>query len=240
MENGKRNRAIILPFTGKIFPEQCMAIRKYYNLHSQCTNNKPKQKDYCSTCSKNMNDGKPAYGDIRNRLNIGLMDYVDPFGKMTMPFYKVMKRMKVKKEEVLAAAEKKGVVIPDAHWSPPIATTTDTTNTTNQTKTTTDATNTTNQTKTTTDATITNTITNPDQTQITEEVQPEKGKRGRPCKNTVIINECDDVVNDAESTCTVLLFENHEYLLCSSTNEIFDIDTEAKIGMYTNDKIEFC
>lgn len=200
-EKEKKSRGIILPFTGKVFKERCYAIRKYYNLHSQCTNKKPKQNDYCSTCSKHLVEEKPAYGDIRDRLNIGLMDYVDPFGKRTLPFYKVMKRMKVTKEEVLNAAKQEGIIIPEAHWGYEEE---------------------------------------PDKPKEEEE-QTKARQRGRPCKNTNIINECDLIDKCSfEKTYSILAHENHEYLWCSTTNEVFDIDTEAKIGTFLNNKIKFC
>ena len=219
----KRSRTIILPFTGKVFEHRCHAIRKYYDLHSQCTNKKPKQKDYCLTCCKHIIDGKPAYGDIRDRLNIGLLDYVDPFGKMTVPFHKVMKRMKITKEEALAAAEKEDVVIPDIHWGIQ------------------------------SEPTVKQPKPIPEEEQQPKEPdeQPEETNpkpnpkpkpRGRPLKNVNIINECDIIESspDQDKVCSILLYENHEYLLCSSTKEVFDIDTEVKIGMYISGQIEFC
>ena len=105
----------VVPFCGKIVGDWCCAVRFNHGLHTQCTNGKVGELDYCKTCSKQADnfsqeretpEGKrpqPPYGDIRDRVKLGL-DYVDPKGKRTVPFANVAKKLNIDVEKAKAAA----------------------------------------------------------------------------------------------------------------------------------------
>jgi hypothetical protein len=114
-----KSKTVILPYNGSIQDHSCYGIRLNYRMHTQCTNKKMKGGDYCKTCQKHADQNEndlPTYGDIRKRSTIGLLDYVDPTGKSTLPCYKVLKHLKITKEEMIAYAEKQNYIIPECHW----------------------------------------------------------------------------------------------------------------------------
>ena len=114
LQRTKKPSAVV-PFCGKIVGDWCCAVRFNHGLHTQCTNGKVGEGDYCKTCSKQADnfsqeretpEGKrpqPPYGDIRDRVNFGL-DYVDPKGKRTVPFANVAKKLNLNVEKAKAAA----------------------------------------------------------------------------------------------------------------------------------------
>ena len=111
---------IILPYSGKIFENNCMSIRYNYGLHTQCVNKKPQDNEYCKTCLNNIlktKNKKPPHGDIRDRLKCeNILDYVDPNNKKTKSYFDVMKRLKVTKEEVIKEGKEFDIEIPEEHW----------------------------------------------------------------------------------------------------------------------------
>ena len=107
-----------MPFVGVVDEENCCGIKFNGGLHTQC-DAKKKNGDYCGRCHKQTEknaNGKPSYGDIRDRLSCGLLEYRDPKGKMTVPLANVMKKKGWSREEVEEEAKRMGVEIPDEHW----------------------------------------------------------------------------------------------------------------------------
>lgn len=114
-----KSKKNVLPYNGTIQENNCYGIRLNYRLHTQCTNKKTKECDYCKTCQKHADqneNGIPTYGDIRKRLETGILDYVDPTGKSTLPCYKVLKQLKTSKEEIIEYAKTHNYVIQECHW----------------------------------------------------------------------------------------------------------------------------
>lgn len=113
-----RKRKLIIPYTGKKVNENCIALRFNYALFTQCTNKAVLNIPYCKTCVKHVeeNGGMAPYGTINDRLEYGILDYVDPTGRKTVPLYKVLKRMKVTREEMEKECKNQGIVIPPEHW----------------------------------------------------------------------------------------------------------------------------
>lgn len=113
-----RKRKIIIPYTGKKINENCIALRFNYALFTQCTNKAVLNIPYCKTCVKHVeeNSGLAPYGTIDDRLEYGILDYVGPNGRKTVPLHRVLKRMKVTKEEMETECEKQGIIIPPEHW----------------------------------------------------------------------------------------------------------------------------
>ena len=107
-----------LPFIGKIDEEVCYGIRLNHGLHTQCSNFRVEGMDYCKTCVKHAEknaSGKPTYGDIRDRLECGLLEYRDPKGKQTLPYINVVEKLGLDMDAVKAEAAKFGIEIPEEH-----------------------------------------------------------------------------------------------------------------------------
>ncbi len=107
-----------LPFTGVVNEEACYGIRLNHGLHTQCFNDKVDGMDYCKTCVKHAEknaNGKPTYGDIRDRTECPLLEYRDPKGKQTLPYINVVEKLGLDMDAVKAEADKFGVEIPEEH-----------------------------------------------------------------------------------------------------------------------------
>ena len=110
-------RSCVLPWCGEIDNECCRALKLNNGLHTQC-NRICEKGDYCMSCVKliEKNGGSAPYGNVDDRLKCGILDYVDPKGKATVPFANVMKKLNISKEEAIKEAEKLGWVIPECHF----------------------------------------------------------------------------------------------------------------------------
>lgn len=108
--------SIPLPFVGEIREDLCMGIALNHGLHTQCWKYPIEGSEYCKTCTNAVNkNGKPTYGNIRDRLDCDLLEYVDPKGKKTLPYANIVKKMNLNQEVIDAECEKWGVVIPEEH-----------------------------------------------------------------------------------------------------------------------------
>lgn len=108
--------SIPLPFVGEIREDLCMGIALNNGLHTQCWKYPIEGSEYCKTCTNAVNkNGKPTYGDIRDRLECDLLEYVDPKGKKTLPYANIVKKMNLNQEVIDAECKKWGVVIPEEH-----------------------------------------------------------------------------------------------------------------------------
>ena len=107
----------VLPWCGVVIEECCKGLKLNNGLHTQCNRSRGSN-DYCGSCVKLMekNGGSLPYGSVDDRLNCGILDYVDPKGKGTVPFANVMKKLNISKEEALKEAEKLGWTIPECHF----------------------------------------------------------------------------------------------------------------------------
>ena len=99
---------MILPFCGVIVTDWCYGVRLNHGLHTQCTNARVAEGEYCKTCTKaaaNSATDKPPYGDIRDRASSGV-NYRDPKGRQTLPYANVAEKLKldIKKAHVAATA----------------------------------------------------------------------------------------------------------------------------------------
>ena len=106
--------SMVIPCCGEIVVDWCQAVRFNHGLHTQCTNGKVIESDFCKTCSKQAecsSTDKPPYGDIRERVLLGL-EYRDPKGKQTIPFANVAKKLNLDIEKAKEAAASMGWTIP--------------------------------------------------------------------------------------------------------------------------------
>jgi len=101
---------IPLPFSGKAKENCCHGLRQNHGLYTQCET-VVKDKRYCNKCGEN-----PEYGTIDERLEAGLMEFRDPKGKSPTHFMKVMKKLKISREEVEEEAGKLNIIINDIHF----------------------------------------------------------------------------------------------------------------------------
>lgn len=116
----KLKPSVPLPFCGTVDESICFGIRLNHGLHTQCQNDKDGLGEYCKTCQKHADknaNGKPAHGDIRDRLTCGLLEYRDPKGRQTTPYGNIVEKLGLDKEMVIAEAAKFGMTIPDEHWT---------------------------------------------------------------------------------------------------------------------------
>jgi len=117
----KKNKpACPLPFVGTINEENCKGIRVNNCLHTQCLNDPiDGEHEYCNTCQKQASanaSGKPNTGDIRDRLECDILEFVDPKGRKTMPYINVVNKLKLDIDECKAEADKFGIEIPECHF----------------------------------------------------------------------------------------------------------------------------
>jgi hypothetical protein len=109
-----------LPYSGELVESCCRGLRQNQGLYTQCTVSSCESSVFCKSCktSADKNDGVPEYGTITSRLkayNEGV-EYKDPSGKSPTPYVKVMKKLKVSREEVEEEASKLWMVINPIHF----------------------------------------------------------------------------------------------------------------------------
>ena len=111
----------ILPWCGTAFPNQdfCQGLRLNHGLHSQCTMKSVNGGNYCTTCQKQADkneNGKPTYGDVEMRSQVGLLDYREPkSNKQTIPYANIMQKLKIPIEVAMFQATAFGLEIPEEH-----------------------------------------------------------------------------------------------------------------------------
>ena len=100
-----------LPFSGERNEKCCEGLRYNDGLYTQCEVVKKGEKKYCAVCEK----GNLKYGTIDDRMSAGLMDFKDPSGKSPIHYSKIMKKLKVTKEQVLEEGLKMGKAVSEVH-----------------------------------------------------------------------------------------------------------------------------
>jgi hypothetical protein len=100
-----------LPFSNTIRAECCTGVKPNRGLYSQCENTPKKDAVFCTgcanQCAKNAS-GEPDCGVIGKRLTEGSA-WRDPKGNAPVSYPKVMKRLKLTEEQVLAEVARLGV-----------------------------------------------------------------------------------------------------------------------------------
>jgi hypothetical protein len=99
-----------MPFCGELKEGLCHGLRQNHGLYTQCETD-VKDETYCKKCGPS-----PEYGKIEDRLAVGLMEFRDPKGKAPTHFTKVMKKLKISREEVEEEASKLNIIINDIHF----------------------------------------------------------------------------------------------------------------------------
>jgi hypothetical protein len=105
----------VLPYCGSVMEERCYGLKQNHGLMSQCWNEKMTEDVYCRVCRKqaDKNDtGKPDVGDVRDRLDVGILEYRNPKGKQCVPYANVMEKLGITLEMAQEEASKFGLTIP--------------------------------------------------------------------------------------------------------------------------------
>ena len=102
----EKKKSFLLPFDGKKNEGCCNGIVKNHGLYTQCSK---KVEGFCKTCEKE------PYGNINERVKVGLYEYKDPKGKSPKRYLDVLKKKKINKEEVNEYCRKENIVIDNIH-----------------------------------------------------------------------------------------------------------------------------
>ena len=109
-----------LPYSGELDELCCQGLSKNQGLYTQCLISRMDSGEFCKSCqtSADLNNGVPEYGTIESRLKAYTegIEYKDPSGKSPVPYAKVMKKLKLTREEVEEEAGKLNMVINPIHF----------------------------------------------------------------------------------------------------------------------------
>ena len=100
-----------LPFSGEKNVKCCDGLRYNDGLYTQCEVLKKGENNFCAVCEK----GNLKYGTIDDRMSAGLMEFKDPSGKSPVHYSKIMKKLKLTKEQVLEEGLKMGKTVNEIH-----------------------------------------------------------------------------------------------------------------------------
>ena len=110
---GLKELKCIFPFCGHI-RSGCRGMHWSYGLHTQCQKEIIDNGKYCFKCELKRENDK-FLGDIDERLNCKLLDYVDKKGRKTIPWINYIKDKNLSKEICLRAAQEANLIIPSEH-----------------------------------------------------------------------------------------------------------------------------
>jgi hypothetical protein len=99
-----------MPFNGLAKENCCSALRQNQGLYTQCET-VVSEPGFCKKCGPSA-----IYGTIQERLEVGIMDFRDPKGKAPTRFTKIMKKLKISREDVEKEAGKLNIKINDIHF----------------------------------------------------------------------------------------------------------------------------
>lgn len=102
----EKKERLLLPFDGRKIEGCCEGIIKNHGLYTQCMK---VVEGYCKVCEVQ------PYGNIEQRVKVGLYEYKDPKGKVPKRYLEVLKKKKISKEEMLAKCEKAEITINEEH-----------------------------------------------------------------------------------------------------------------------------
>jgi hypothetical protein len=115
-------RKLALPFSGAVEEGCCHGLKQNHGLLSQCANEV--SSGYCSGCNKQCEknaSGKPDCGNIEDRMTAfqAGVEFRDPKGRSPVAYAKVMQKLKITEEEVLAEVAKFNVTFNREHFAMP-------------------------------------------------------------------------------------------------------------------------
>ena len=113
LKENREEKRLVLPFNNEKEESKCESLRYEHGLYVQCSREKLGEK-YCERCEKEKLRGI-NYGDIEERMKVGLMDYVDPKGRKVVAYRKVMKKLKISELEVKNECKRLNIKMLEIH-----------------------------------------------------------------------------------------------------------------------------
>jgi hypothetical protein len=107
-----------LPYNGEKREECCDGLTHNYGLMTQCYSKKKVGEEYCGNCKKKADkegNGMPPYGNIKERMKVGIEEYVAPNGERPEKYSAVLKKLNLSKERALEEASKMSMKIAEVH-----------------------------------------------------------------------------------------------------------------------------
>jgi hypothetical protein len=103
----EKKSKMLLPFDGVKKEGCCNGIVKNNGLYTQCP--KKVENGFCKTC-----ESQP-YGNIDQRLSVGVYEYKDPKGKSPKRYLDVLKKKNIGKEEIESWLVRENIQVAEAH-----------------------------------------------------------------------------------------------------------------------------
>jgi hypothetical protein len=103
----EKKSKMLIPFDGVKKEGCCNGIVKNNGLYTQCT--KKVENGFCKTC-----ESQP-YGNIDQRLSVGVYEYKDPKGKSPKRYLDVLKKKNIGKEEIESWLVRENIQVAEAH-----------------------------------------------------------------------------------------------------------------------------
>ena len=110
---------IPLPYNGEHNEECCSGLKFNFGLYTQCKVKSKNGEKYCKMCENQASKhshGKPTYGTIKDRLEVGIMDFVDPSGKKPEMYMKVLAKQSIAINDAIEEAKKQNMTINEIHF----------------------------------------------------------------------------------------------------------------------------
>ena len=110
---------IPMPYNGEHNEECCNGLKYNFGLYTQCKVKSKNGEKYCKMCENQASKhahGKPTYGTIQDRLEAGIMDFVDPSGKKPEMYMKVLKKQNITIDEAVDEAKKQKMTLNPIHF----------------------------------------------------------------------------------------------------------------------------
>ena len=99
-----------IPFNGEKKENCCNGIVKNHGLYTQCEKSKLLQDGLCKGCKEE------PYGNINDRMSLGLYEYKDPKGKSPKKYIEVLKKLKISKQTIEEEAKRLNITINPIHF----------------------------------------------------------------------------------------------------------------------------
>jgi len=118
-EKKEEKSEIPMPYNGEHNEECCNGLKYNFGLYTQCKVKSKNGEKYCKMCENQASKhghGKPTYGTIHDRLEAGIMDFVDPSGKKPEMYMKVLKKQNITIDEAVDEAKKQKITINSIHF----------------------------------------------------------------------------------------------------------------------------
>ena len=110
------SRSVIpLPYSGVVVEGNCNCVKKNRGLYTQCGSTK-EIGEMCRRCEGEVKRKGAIFGTMKERSLVGIMEYKDTKGNGPVSYLKVMRKLKLSREEVEAEALRVGVVIDAVHF----------------------------------------------------------------------------------------------------------------------------